>query len=857
MRILFLLLFVSLVSQATAQRIYGTVYDDKGLLLPYSSITIKGTSIGTSANDNAKFSFNLAPGKYTLLCQRVGYTTQEKTVTVKDETEVTFILSLQQYTMEDVVVKSGGEDPAYQIIRNAIAKREAHAKEVNAFTVDLYTKDMIKLRSLPKRILGQKIEEKDKKEMGVDSITGEGIIYLSEALSNLSIQQPDKFKMNVQHSRVSGTGSFGITFPSFTSFYTNNVRVFSSRLNPRGFVSPIADGAIGFYKFKFLGNFWENGQAINVIQVTPRRNYEPLFSGTINITDGDWRIQSLDLFLTKSAQLELMDTLQINQIYVPIGKETWQVKNQLIHFNFKQLGIDAVGNFLSVYSDYDIHPSFKKGLFDRVIIKYDTGVANQPKAFWDSIRPVPLAQEEEKDYQVRDSTYLANKDSLLTKNSLDSLNKNQGKIKPVKFLVGGVDRFYYTKKAIYKYGTSSLFNTLEYNFAEGVVLEARPYFQKENRITRRAIRIEPTLRYGFSNQHYNAWLTIRGTKKSESATEFNRTNWQISGGKRVSNFDKATSFTQFFNSISSVLFGNNFLKTYENYFGSASVSRRYENGLKFTVTGLYEDRMPLYNSTDFVIYKKDKENITPNYPTELLNAQFDRHQAVSLKLSASIKPGQRYIQFPNSKMPIGSKYPTFTASYEKGISSIFGSDADYDKWKIGADDNMNLKLAGELKYNLGIGGFLNNKKVFIQDFNHYDVNYSRSDYNGYRDYLQAFQLPQYFRYSNTNDFYAKAFIEHHLNGLLTNKIPLFKRLKWNAVVGANGLYLSNVNYFEVFAGLENIFKIFRLDVVSGYENGIYTRTALRLGVGGLIGGTVRRAAPGAGGNNRTDDAVGF
>ena len=101
--------------------------------------------------------------------------------------------------------------------------------------------------------------------------------------------------MEAISSRVSGSNSFGFAFPAFISLYTNNVKLFTERLNPRGFVSPIADGAIRYYKFKFLGTFWEDGKAVNSIRVTPRRQYEPLFSGVINITDEDWRIQSFDL----------------------------------------------------------------------------------------------------------------------------------------------------------------------------------------------------------------------------------------------------------------------------------------------------------------------------------------------------------------------------------------------------------------------------------------------------------------------------------------------------------------------------------------------------------------------------------
>ena len=55
----------------------------------------------------------------------------------------------------------------------------------------------------------------------------------------------------------------------------------------------------------------------------------------INITEGDWRIHSTDMYLTKKSQLELLDTLRINQFHVPAGKDTWRVKNQLLHFNFK------------------------------------------------------------------------------------------------------------------------------------------------------------------------------------------------------------------------------------------------------------------------------------------------------------------------------------------------------------------------------------------------------------------------------------------------------------------------------------------------------------------------------------------
>jgi hypothetical protein len=333
--------------------------------LPFASLTIKGTTIGSSASNRGSFVLHLSAGKYTIVCQHIGFATQEKEVTLTGaDIQIDFILAPQQLTLKEVIVKNNGEDPAYAIIRQAIKKRPEYKEEVKGFTCDLYSKDMIKLRRLPNRILGKRIPDNDRKEMRLDS-SGAGIIYLSEAVSSVAFQMPDKLKMQVKSSRVSGSGDFGFTFPTFISFYQNNLSLFIQNLNPRGFISPISDNAIHYYKFKFLGSFWEDGKEISSIRVTPRRQFEPLFSGTINISEGDWHIHSLDLMLTKNAQMQVLDTLKIVQFHVPAGKNVWRVKNQLLHFDFKQFGVDAVGNFVNVYSDYIIDPVFDKKYFEQ------------------------------------------------------------------------------------------------------------------------------------------------------------------------------------------------------------------------------------------------------------------------------------------------------------------------------------------------------------------------------------------------------------------------------------------------------------------------------------------------------------
>ncbi len=60
------------------------------------------------------------------------------------------------------------------------------------------------------------------------------------------------------------------------------------------------------------------------------------------------------------------------------------------------------------------------------------------------------------------------------------------------------------------------------------------------------------------------------------------------------------------------------------------------------------------------------------------------------------------------------------------------------------------------------------------------------------------------------------------------------------MAGANAFYVNkNSNYSEIFIGLENIFKIFRVDFVTAYENGKNGLAGIKIGAGGLLGGSVR------------------
>ncbi len=836
-----LILFLLVGSPVLAAKISGTIRDENGNILPYASILVKGTSKGTTANNEGRYFLELEPGTYTIISQYVGYGRQEKEVNLGEGSlTLNFQLFPQQLSLQTVIVRPGGEDPAYEIIRQAIKKRKEYEAPLDSFTCEAYIKTLVKTRHLPKKVFGKKIEASDRRDMGVDS-AGRGIIYLSENLTKIAFKKPGKIKLEVLSGRQSGSNGFGFSFPTFINFYNNNVTILASRLNPRGFVSPIAESAMNFYKYKFLGSFWEDGREINKIEVIPRRKYEPLFSGTINIVDGEWRIHSLDLMLKKESQLEILDTLIIRQFQVPINKKVWETKDQVVYFTFNLLGIDAVGNFLNVYNKYDPAPSFRKKYFNNVVVRFDTTANKKTNAYWDSLRPVQLEPEELSNYRVKDSIYLYNKDSVLSRRNRDSLLKKQGHVKAMQILYSGFHRSDYAPVNPLEYSFEPLLSNLEYNTVEGLSMTLAGTMQKKFTRSGDQLSFSPHIRYGFANTSLNAWASLNLNKRSftfdDNGGNASRQNWSLSGGKRISQFNNSNPISETLNGLYTLLFRENYMKIYENYFTELAYSNRLDNGLRVRANLLYEDRMPLDNSSDYSLFGSSRSKVfTPNYPVEKLSTQFSRHQALLTGLEIQYRPGLRYIEFPHNKFPIGSKYPTLSLTYQHGWKSLLGSDVDFDKWSFSLWDEVNFKLKGKLNYRFSIGGFFNTASVYIQDYQHFNGNQLIFA----SQFMNSFQLAPYYANSTTAGFYATGHLEHHFNGLITNKIPLFRRLNWNLVAGSNAFYVNQQNnYVEVFGGLENILKVLRVDFIASYLNGHTGQTGVRIGLGGLLGSSIR------------------
>lgn len=827
----FVMFFLGVMAavHAMAGTIKGTIKDDKGEPLPFCTVYIQGTAIGTSANGVGEYELQVQPGKYHVVCQFIGYRQSSFEVTVVGDEVVKhdFKLKEEQLQINEVVIRASDEDPAYRIIRNAIKQRKKHLKEVKSFQASIYFKGVMRSRQMPLKFMGQNLNAPD---LGLDS-AGKGILYLTEEEADYySDGNKEKTVIHSVHESGDKNGLGFSQFPSVITFYENNVSVLGRA--SRGFISPVSDYALNYYKYKLEGEFTEHGQTIYKIKVRQKRDYEPCFSGTVYIAEKDWNIHSLDLQLVKESGLDIIDTLRIEQLFLPINTETWVVKNQIISFAVKFMLFNITGTGVAVYNNQRVNEPIPDSVFaGHIVSQYDKGANKKDSSYWDQ-RPVPLEKDETRDYVVKDSISII----INSPEYQDSVRRSRNRLKVLGLMVG--ENTFYGKEYKNTYTFNSLFlglgreNVINFNTVEG--LNVAPKFNWQHRLdTGKILEFDAAVRYGFINTHLNSIGRLFYTANDRS---WIGRYWMVGaeGGKYVFQYNPQNPVISMLNSYRTLFFRKSDLKIYERWEASAFVKRDYGNGLRWYVRASWQHRLPLDNTTYYSFLPGGKEYMGSNSPAYLVSkaTAWEEHNAALVHAYISWRPGYKYTILPDKKMPVSSKWPTFTITYDKGLPGIFNSKTDFDKWRFDITDRINLGLPGSISYHVAVGGFLNTRYVSIPDLMHI---YGRRGTWYAAPYLRSFQIGPYYDFSNMERFYVEGHVEYHLNGLLSNKIPLLKQARYYLLTGANAFTTGANNYYiEGFIGIDNIgwklLRVLRVDFVESWDSYMGRNTGVRLGL---------------------------
>ena len=126
-------------SQVFAGGIRGTIKDSEGVPLQFASVFVNETGAGAVSNIEGYYELQLEPGDYTLVFQFLGYKSSVKEVSIGSSfITVDVALEAQTFTLQQVEVSGSGEDPAYTVMRKAIAKAEYHVKQIETYEAKAY-----------------------------------------------------------------------------------------------------------------------------------------------------------------------------------------------------------------------------------------------------------------------------------------------------------------------------------------------------------------------------------------------------------------------------------------------------------------------------------------------------------------------------------------------------------------------------------------------------------------------------------------------------------------------------------------------------------------------------------------------
>ena len=796
-----LLLVLTCFKPALAQEhiIEGVVTDVKNKPIPFVPVYIFGTSNGTIANEHGLYQLKVPNGSYTVVFRFIGYQQQTGEVTVHDtNAKLNITLEPENYTLETFLPQDTELDSATIIMRKVIAKRKFHHDQVKEFSCQIYLKAVQKLLNAPQTFLKEDVA----KVLNLDP-QRRGIISLFESISQFNYRQPGRVKeIMLGLKRAGGENAFNLNRASDMQIDMYSNTLSWDGLSSRQYVSPIADNALRFYRYTLLERFTDGDKTIDVIQVEPKHENEHVFHGVIYVIEGDWRLYSVNLHLYKRAQIDFVDTLNIQEQYIPVKDSIWMPLSVNFNFTGKILGFKYVGYFLGVANNYNIQPQFSPHFFNGEVFEVGSETTRRDSAFWNTNRAIPLLPDEQRYYNLFDAAARDKSNKAIT----DSVKSTNNKFRVIPYAFNG-----YRYHDPYKKITVSIPDPLSmvwYNTVEGWSTDLRPTFMKEFERTK-SLTIKPEVRYGTSDKilTFNTAIDYRYNPLKQ-ASVYGRF------GSDFLDLNNSGTISLFLNSLSSLFLGNNYIKLYKSDFAMAGLQGEIHNGVLLNGQVEYAYRESVNNTTNFAL-TKDSVKFTSNNPIDPNSPSlFPNHQALSIRASATFTFYQQYSINPEGKFIEPTKYPRLRVNFRKGLPYL-GSVVDYNFVSVDFfQDQIKTGIYGFGSYFFSAGKFFNNKNLYYPDYKQFSGGQSFF----FNSTLGSFHFLDFYTYS-TDKEYIEAHYEHNFAGFFLNKLPLIRKLNIEEIVGGSFLTQQLLpGYKEYYVGLKRSFV--RLDYGFAYGRNI-------------------------------------
>lgn len=803
----------------------GIVKDSiTGEPLPFVSVYFDGSTIGAMTDDNGTFTLQNNQGYTKLAAASLGYDT--KFIDLKpgkknDNLEV--LLKPTAFEISEVVVKPKREkytrkdNPAVELIKKVIAHKNDNRIEAKPeYQTEVYEKLSLSLDNFNPNLDKNKFLKKFKfikNYLDTSEFNGKPILTVSvrENLSDFYYRKsPKAEKTIVRAKRMQGIDKTlddggGITsnleeiFKSINIF-NNNIPILLNR-----FVSPLSSTlATTYYHYYIMDTLDVGGDKCVDLAFVPANSESYGFTGRLYITlDGNYAVKKVLLNTPANINLNWVDKLRIEQEFKQMPDSTWVLdqENTFVNFYVVKGTQQLYAHQLRNYDNYNFNVQNADSVFGLLGALHVLPEATaQPDTFWTHNRPIPLKEKED-----------ALKDLLGQLRKVPAFNAI---IKTAEILITGYIPTANDKK-VTKFDFGPMNTTFSANHLEGFRMRVggmttanlNPYWFASG-----------YLAYGTNDRKikYNLKLTHSFTKK-----EYHEGENPVNNLSFIQEYDVYTPGQDFLFTSKDNIFvawkvGEPVTKMQYIRKSVLQYEKEWLNGLTWKSWIMNQNN----EAAGTLQYIKRDESGNLYHIKDFTTSEI----GTQLRFA----PGERAYNGRSGKESVfnlSKDAPVFKLSHQLGIKGVLGGDYNYNHTEISAEKRIWLSSFGHIDAQVKAGKVWDkvpfpllilpntNQSVTIQ--------------------------PEAFHMMNALEFVTDQYVSfnatYYLKGWILNRIPGIKWLRLREVLSFNMIYggltdknnptltpglfllpdgtqpLGSTPYMECSVGLENIFKILRID----------------------------------------------
>ena len=815
---LFLLILCALVANTIAANVYSGVVRDSITHepVPYASVMIKRAGWGKLTGSDGKFQIETDNPKSqcdTLIISAMGFTT--KTVIAHSGKKLQVYISSDGIKLNEVVIRPRKEkyskknNPAVDFVNRIRNNQNLNDPRRNDyFSYDKYERITIALNSISpednKNLILKKFENL-RAYIDTSEVSGNPILNISTREKKSKIfyrKDPESNKEHIEGVNQKGLDDFldeenmRVLYEDFFSdidLYQNDVYLLHNK-----FVSPLSRIAPDFYKFYLTDTVAVKGDTCVVLSFVPHNSQTMGFVGKIYCPLGDSTmfIKKVEMSAPKDINLNFIERLYINQEF-----ERAEDNSRLLVRDDLAADVEVIpgtqGLYFrrnTAYANHSFNPSSDWYVYDipgNSIILNDAKIRSEE--FWDNNRLI----------EIRNSEKLVDK-------MAEDLRKNKlyywGE-KILKILVTG----YIKTSKNSKLDIGPVNTTVSHNSVEGFRLRlgAMTTANLSKRLFFRGFGA-----YGLKDHRwkYEAIAEYSFIDKEYHPREFPIHALRLTHKYDVDMLGQHYAFTNADNFFLSLKRHEDYQMT---YLRQTNLEYILETRNGFSITAALK-----HQRQEASQYMKFENG---------LGQSFKYYDESGFEVSLRFAPGERFYQMKTSRISISPENPVFTLSHLYCPKGILGNQFEVNRTEVSVSKRFWFSAFGYLDA-IVKGGHVWSKSPYP---NLLIPNANLS----YTIQPETFDLMNPMEF--INDSYVSWEMTYWANGTILNYIPLIKKLKLREAFSFRGIWghlsdrnnpqynadlfkfptisevqtMTNVPYMEAAVGIDNLFKILRVDYV--------------------------------------------